>query len=115
MFKKLLVSLCVLYSTSVLAQLPQRLPGIPLLGVALMERPNDIPGVMVVQVGEGTPAAASGLAPGDFVVRMGERSITTVGDVLAALEELSPGASIEIVVRRADEEQPLRVTPGPAL
>jgi hypothetical protein len=46
---------------------------------------------------------------------MGERSITTMTDVLAALEQIPPGASVEIVVRRGDEERALRVTPGPAL
>ncbi len=112
MFKKLFVGLGLLWCAGVFAQLPQRLPGIPLLGVALMEKSNDMPGVMVVQVGENTPAAVAGFSQGDFLIRMGHRAINTAADVLDALAAAPPGASIQVVVRRGDQEQTLDVTPG---
>jgi putative serine protease PepD len=112
MFKNVLLGLSVLCCASAIAQ--QRIPSFPTLGLALYERPNESPSVAVAQVGEGTPAAAAGLVRGDFVVRLGERPINRVTDVIAALDQLAPGASIEMVVRRGAQEQTLQVTPGPA-
>lgn len=112
MFKNVLLGLSVLCSAGAVAQQP--IPSFPTLGLALYERPNESPRVSVAQVGEGTPAAAAGLSRGDFVVRLGERPINRVADVIAALDQLAPGASIEMVVRRGAQEQTLQITPGPA-
>lgn len=112
MFKKVFLGLAVFWCANVLAQLPQPSPGRPTLGVLLCKVDGKPDVVMVAEVGKGAPAAAAGFLPGDFVVRIGERAITTIDEVIAALDQVSPGASIEIGVRRGDQEQTLRATPG---
>ena len=115
MFKNLLFAMSVLYTVGALAQLSPSVPSFPTLGLALYEKPRETPSVSVAQVGEGTPAAAAGLSRGDLVLRVGEQPITKIVDVIAALKQVAPGASVEIVVRRGEQEQTLRVTPGPAI
>jgi S1-C subfamily serine protease len=112
MFKNLVFGMSVLYCVNAIAQQP--VPSFPTLGLALHEKLRETPSVSVARVGEGTPASAAGLLPGDLVVRVGERPITKIVDVMAALDQVVPGASVEIVVRRGAREQALRVTPGPA-
>ena len=114
--KKLSVALLALgtvWSTHLIAQLSRSIPSFPTLGVVLYEKPKETPSVSIAQVGERTPAAAAGLAQGDFVLRMAERPITKIADVIAALDQVEPGASIEIVVRRGDQQRTMRVTPTP--
>jgi S1-C subfamily serine protease len=101
----------MVWCASIFAQLPQRLPSFPSLGFALYEKPKETPSVSVAQVEESSPASVAGFARGDFVLRMGERPITKIVDVIAALNQVEPGASIEIVVLRGDQRQTLRITP----
>jgi len=92
-------------------QFTRSLPSIPALGASLVEKRNQTPSVLVAGVGERTPAAAAGLSPGDLVLRMGSHAITTMVDVIAALDQVPPGASIDVVIRRNGQEKALRLTP----
>jgi len=114
MFKTLLFGLSVFCTAGALAQLSQP-PSFPTLGFSLYEKPKENPSVSVAQVAAGTPAAAAGFSPGDLVLRMGERPVSKITDVIAALNQVPAGASIEIVVRRGEQQQTLRVTPDPRL
>jgi S1-C subfamily serine protease len=82
------------------------------LGLVLAEV-ADSPGVTVVGIVEPSPASAGGFLPRDVVLRIGEHAITRIADVIAALDQAAPGASIAIVVRRGDREQTLQVTARP--
>ena len=64
----------------------------------------DRDGLLVLGVEEGGPAARAGMAKGDFVVAVGERAVTSVDDLAAALADAPDGAPVQLaVVRGADE------------
>ena len=69
---------------------------------------DEVTGVRVNVVGDGTPAAtavqanakAVGIKIGDIIVRVGERTITTPEDIRDALADTSPDDQIEVEVLR---------------
>jgi S1-C subfamily serine protease len=60
------------------------------------------------------PAARAGLHTGDIVVSVGERIVTTMGEVTAAVRWYDPHASVPIKVRRAGALVKREVTLGQA-
>lgn len=58
------------------------------------------------------PAAHAGLRAGDVVVSVGERAVTTMGEVTAAVRWYDPHATVAIKVRRADTLVKTQVTLG---
>lgn len=58
------------------------------------------PGVVVAQVGEGTPAAEAGLASGDIVTRINNRTIRNASDLRTTIGLLPVGDRLEIEVLR---------------
>jgi S1-C subfamily serine protease len=68
-------------------------------------------GVILVNVGEGTPAGQAGLRQGDVLVRAGDRKLEGVGDLFAALREVPQGERLELEVVRDGERQTVTVTP----
>jgi S1-C subfamily serine protease len=74
--------------------------------------PTATTGVMIVGILDGTPAIAAGLLPEDIVLRVGEHAIASIVDVVDALAAVAPGRSVQVVVRRADQERALRLTPA---
>jgi membrane-associated protease RseP (regulator of RpoE activity) len=69
-------------------------------------------GVLIAEVYRDSPAARSGLAAGDTIVRMDRRTISSIPDVYRVLDYFEPGEEIEIEVIREGERQSLRVTLG---
>lgn len=68
-------------------------------------------GLLVIDVGRGTPAAKAGLAEGDVVVEVGGRRTRTVRELAAALARAGDdGLTLQIVRRR--ERRTIRI-PGP--
>jgi len=53
-------------------------------------------GVILRAVGQGTPAAAAGLRPGDIVTRLDDVEIGTGGDLRRAIREREPGDQVVI-------------------
>ncbi len=66
--------------------------------------------VTVTQVGPGSPAQASGLNPGDIVLRAGNSEISNVGDLTSAIG-VNKGSQMAWVVDRSGSEQTILVTP----
>jgi len=58
-----------------------------------------------------TPAAQSGLAPGDTILRIGKTPVTTSEDVLDAAYFLTAGDAAEIEVMRGTEQLKFTVKP----
>jgi serine protease Do len=58
---------------------------------------------VVGSVAEGSPAAESGLKPGDTVTEVGDMKIERAIDFYRAMLERSPGEKVALVVRRDDE------------
>src|SRR5690606_34305980 len=66
-------------------------------------------GIVVRQVGGGTPAARGGIRPGDIIVQMGETAITRGGDLQRYLRNTRPGTTTDIAVIRPQGRVTLRV------
>lgn len=70
----------------------------------------------VADIDESSPAAETGLRPGDILVRIGGHEIDSPEDVLDASFYLSPGDQVDLVVRRGDRNVviPAHVADHPA-
>jgi uncharacterized iron-regulated protein len=75
-----------------------------MLGVRIEADPA---GVRVLSVGEGTVAAATGLAEGDVLTRAGERPLAVPGDLVAQIRRQIPGSVLPLTVLREGEEREL--------
>ena len=67
-------------------------------------------GAVVNDVAGGTPADVAGLRRGDFIVRIGERTIRNSEDVLSAIRSHRVGDSVEIEIYRTGENTVLSAT-----
>ena len=69
-------------------------------------------GVLVLEVTAGSPAASAGIAPGDVLLRAGDRQLETVEDCLAVLRGRDPGDSLEVMIARGGDERTVTVRLG---
>jgi serine protease DegQ len=67
-------------------------------------------GVLVREVGEGTPAAGAGLRPGDVLTALGEQRLDTVEDFLGALRQRRPGDRVNLTIVRDGRQQQVEAT-----
>ncbi|MEY8877480.1 MAG: S1C family serine protease, partial [Leptothrix sp. (in: b-proteobacteria)] len=94
------------------------LPGIGITPVApeLVARAG-ISGVVLAEVGRGTPAAEAGLRPynrrtgelGDVIVGVNGRPVETLSTFVAELDRAGINGQVELTVRRGDRERRLTV------
>ena len=82
------------------------------LGVSTEPVPRGRRGARIAAVQRGGPADRAGLAPGDVVVRLGERDINEPGDLLAATLELESGRRVPVVVERGSRSETVQVELG---
>jgi S1-C subfamily serine protease len=69
-------------------------------------------GVEVVQVVEGSPAAAAGLRPEDLIVELDGRPVTDVGDIQRLLVVEKIGAAVAIRLLREGRDLELQLVPA---
>ncbi len=69
-------------------------------------------GVIITGVLQDGPGALAGLRPGDVIVRVGDKAITSVPTLLATVASLKPGVQANFHVQRGDRMLELGVTPG---
>jgi YidC/Oxa1 family membrane protein insertase len=67
-------------------------------------------GARVRVVGQGTPAAAAGLKPGDVITALGEERVFNVDDLTAALEKTTPNTEVSLSIVRAGAPVQLNAT-----
>jgi serine protease DegQ len=67
-------------------------------------------GVLVMEVGEGTPAADAGLRPGDVLIGLDEQRLDTVEDFLGELRQHRPGDRVNLTIVRDGREQQVEAT-----
>lgn len=67
-------------------------------------------GVLVREVGEDTPAAAAGLARGDLIVAAGGHPVTSVDDLLAAVDSVGEPPGLALTVVRGNDEVQVEVS-----
>jgi S1-C subfamily serine protease len=82
------------------------------LGISTQAAAPGQPGVLVANVQRGGPADRAGLAPGDLMVRLGERTIEQPDDVLGATLEYEPGTRVPVEVVREGRRQTFSVELG---
>ena len=70
------------------------------------------PGVLIVEVLPGSPAALARLRPGDVLTTLDNRWTTSVADAYAAAVAVEPGREIRVVILRDGKEQTLMVRPA---
>lgn len=74
-------------------------------------------GAIVDDVAPGSPAERAGLQREDVITRIGGRPVSNAGSVLASIGIAQPGARLEVVYLRGDDERTTSFTveaPGPA-
>lgn len=71
---------------------------------------EEVEGVRLSGVREGSPAAKCGLRAGDLIVGWSGKKITNIYDLTHLLQEHRPGDEVEIAVVRDDEELQLTAT-----
>jgi S1-C subfamily serine protease len=73
---------------------------------------GDREGVVVLDVTPGSPAAEAGIAPGDLIVKVGDRQTPTVEDLLGTLRGYQPGDSVQLSLVRGGKEREVSITLG---
>jgi S1-C subfamily serine protease len=76
------------------------------LGILVQQAPA---GVMVSEVGEGTPAAAAGLRAGDLILRYNGQAVDGTRDLYRRMLESAPGSLAEVEVLRGGQRRRIRV------
>jgi serine protease DegQ len=69
-------------------------------------------GVIVTGVLQSGPAAKAGIRPGDVIVRIGERKIADVSELLSVVAGLKPGSPAHFTLERKGKSLELELTPG---
>ena len=69
-------------------------------------------GVIITGVLQNGPAAQAGIQPGDVIVAVNGKAISTVAELLGAVAGLKPGTAAPVSVLRKDGKTELAVTPS---
>lgn len=80
------------------------------LGVTVTENGQSGTSVRVAGVAEGTPAADAGLLAGDLITEVDGSAVTTVEELLAALDAHEPGDQVALTWTHDGEERSASVT-----
>jgi serine protease DegQ len=69
-------------------------------------------GVIITGVLQNGPAAKAGLRPGDVIVRIGDKPVVDVMQLLSRVAALKPGVATRFVIERKGQTLELDVSPG---
>jgi serine protease DegQ len=69
-------------------------------------------GVVVQALGQGGPAAAAGIRPGDIILSVGGTPTPTTSELYEALRDHKPGDEVDVRIIRDGAQQPITVTLG---
>ncbi len=82
------------------------------LGISGSVDSEDIQGVLIAEVVEGTPAHDAGLRAGDVILSMDGRKVNNMAELSAAVKLRIPGEKVELTLRRGDDTYAATVTLG---
>ncbi len=74
---------------------------------------QDSPGYALSGVAKDSPAEKAGLEAGDVIIKLGDSRIGNLDDFDSALRKYEGGDTVEVVVKRGDEEVVLKLTLDP--
>ncbi|MCY4409591.1 MAG: PDZ domain-containing protein [Caldilineaceae bacterium] len=77
---------------------------------SLAERIKPEPGVLIVAVGDETPASGAGLQRGDILLAIDGDMVNTAAELRHVILMRDPGDTLELTVKRGDEELTMTVT-----
>jgi Do/DeqQ family serine protease len=69
-------------------------------------------GVVITGVLQNGPAAKAGIQPGDVIVKVADRPVRNVSELLTQVASLKPGTSARFDIVRKDKPMELNVSPG---
>ncbi|MBX3001042.1 MAG: PDZ domain-containing protein [Caldilineaceae bacterium] len=75
---------------------------------------NEEPGVLIVRVLPGSPAAEAGLRRGTILLRVDGEAVNSLPELMAALAEKEAGDEVELTYLHGDDERTATVTMGEA-
>ena len=73
---------------------------------------DSVKGVKLSGVREGSPAEKGGLKADDIVVGFGGKPVATIYDYTESLGRYKPGDVVDVVVKRGEKEETLKITLG---
>ena len=73
---------------------------------------SNVDGYKISGVSEGGPAQLAGLTGGDIIIKFGEKKISNIYDFTYALGDYVPGDTVDVVVKRGEEEMTFKVELG---
>jgi S1-C subfamily serine protease len=82
------------------------------LGVSTGTASGETAGAQVAEVVPGSPAAEAGLQQGDIITALGEESIASTEDLVAAIATREPGERVTLEVERDSQKTSVKVTLG---
>jgi putative serine protease PepD len=85
----------------------------PFLGVQVGDADNGS-GAVIADVVAGGPAAKAGLAEGDVVTKVGDKTVGDARDLIAAIQAAKPGDKLVLTVNRNGNQMQVTVTLGEA-
>ncbi|MES2976671.1 MAG: trypsin-like peptidase domain-containing protein [Pseudomonadota bacterium] len=69
-------------------------------------------GVIITGVLQNGPGAQAGIKPGDVIVKVGDKPVASVTELLSSVAALKPGSPEKFSLLRRDEKLEVNVTPG---
>ncbi|MEV2269414.1 S1C family serine protease [Nonomuraea africana] len=80
------------------------------LGVSVTDATGDVPGALVRQVQQGSPAAKAGLKEGDLITRIGDKPVDGGDTVVGQVRGFKVGQQVKITYMRNGQTQEATVT-----
>lgn len=73
---------------------------------------NPLTGILLTGVTAGSPAEKAGLDAGDLITSIGGKAMNDLRDMVDVLRSKQPGDTVEVVFRRLNQEQKVKVVLG---
>ncbi|MFI6318495.1 S1C family serine protease [Nonomuraea sp. NPDC050556] len=80
------------------------------LGVSVTDATGDVPGALIRQVTDGSPAQAAGLKTGDLITKIGDKAVEGGDTVVGAVRGFKPGEVVKITYMRDGKTAEVQVT-----
>jgi membrane-associated protease RseP (regulator of RpoE activity) len=108
-----LASLCLLvFGASAFAQSDTAADKTVAIDTIITDTSKNEPGVLIIAVESGSPAATAGLARGDILLKVNGKPVNNVQELLAVMQATKPGDSATVTIQHGDATRELTVTLG---